>query len=140
MDSGSPAISSMAEEREESMEDVRREGMSSSAEIWYSGGSERARRCSCSVNSAIVAAINGDEKRRMFMAFEVRFQLFCFVYRRVAKEAASKKKTRNQIILNVWRPEPVNHAHIRNCNCILYKHYCNVLLQGISLVHATIPI
>lgn len=75
----------------------------------------------------------------MFMAFEVRFQLFCFVYRRVAKEAASKKN-RNQIILNLWRPESVNHAHIRNCNYILYKHYCNVLLQGISLVHATIPI
>lgn len=128
MDSGSPAISSMAEEREESMEDVRREGMSSSAEIWYSGGSERARRCSCSVNSAIVAAINGDEKRRMFMAFEVRFQLFCFVYRRVAKEAASKKKTGTKLFSMCGVPSrSTMHIYVTAtayCTSITAMCYC----------------
>lgn len=94
MESGSPAISSMAEEREESMEDVRREGMSSSAEIWYNDGSERVRRCSWSVNSAIAAGVDGDEKWKIFMAFEVCFR--CFVYKRVARGTESKK--RNQIV------------------------------------------
>lgn len=83
MESGSPAISSMAEEREESMEDVRREGISSSAEIWYNDGSERVSRCSWSVNSAIAAGVDGDEKWKIFMAFERGlFSLFCLQTRR----------------------------------------------------------
>lgn len=139
MDSGSPAISSMAEEREESIDDVRREGMSSSAGIWYSGGSERARRCSCNVNSAIAVVVDGDGKRRMLMAFEVCFRLFCFVYKRVAKKTASKQNGTK--LFSVWVGQAGQPMHIYGtATAYWYKYYCDVLLRGISLMRPVLPI
>lgn len=52
------------------------------------------------MNSAIAAGVDGDQKWKIFMAFEVCFR--CFVYKRVAKGTESKK--RNQIARQC--PEP----------------------------------
>lgn len=63
------------------------------------------------------------------------FSLFCLQTRR---ERDGIKKAES----NCWtvsRAMSTTHIYVHNCSCILYK-YWDVLLQGVCLMHAIVPI